>query len=662
MAYGRLDVYLPGGEFKTYPLTDERISIGRSPGSTIPLDTDSLSRYHASLTVQDGEVFLTDLESINGTFVDGVRLKANSPHVLYGGEEITIGDVRMIYQGIDDAPTRPVLVLEDATRRLSRAELPFYVEIEAPEFPVPPGAHISSPVKITNTGDVTLRFRVEVSGLPEGWARQDRREIEVAPGASGTVVLNFKPRRRSDSRPGDYPVSVLVRLVDVPEMALNGMITLRVLPYSGFGMALEPSARRPAAGANSAPGTARAGAPIRLHLHNQGSAPLPIRLIARDLDEGLHLTVQPAQFVLAPDERAVAQVIARPRRTRLFGDSRAWSFDIVARSGDAAGFIVPVRATIDDRPPLPGWSAFVIGGMGLALVLLAIFLGVVLLQPRTPAPVIDRFAVLNADPAAIPASEGVRAAWQVTHADTIRILIDSLELYRNSAAEGTTALDAGALSGAHTLTLIASGAGGEARAELSISVLPVLTVSRFSYAPRPLLLYVTQTLTLDWAVDGAESTRLDGLADFSFNAPPEGTTFGASGVLTVSGIARAPLTLTLIGEGRGMRTEQRFDLEIRTPQCEAPRDVPLRAAADGGGQVIATIPAGAQVVVDAQDAFGRWLRVQLAGGARGWGERTALTCSGFSPDDLYKAIDTLPPSPALPLPTAQPPPTVSVGG
>jgi hypothetical protein len=199
MTYGRLDVYLPSGEFRTYPLTDERISIGRSPGSTIPLDTDSLSRYHASLTVQDGEVFLTDLESINGTFVDGTRLKANTPHVLYGGEEISIGDVRMVFQSIDDAPTRPILVLEDMTRRLSRAELPFYVEIEAPEFPIPPGAHISSPVKITNTGDVPLRFRVEVTGLPEGWARQDRREIEVPPSGVGTVAVSYTHLRAHET-------------------------------------------------------------------------------------------------------------------------------------------------------------------------------------------------------------------------------------------------------------------------------------------------------------------------------------------------------------------------------------------------------------------------------------------------------------------------------
>jgi hypothetical protein len=53
------------------------------------------------------------------------------------------------------------------------------------------------------------------------------------------------------------------------------------------------------------------------------------------------------------------------------------------------------------------------------------------------------------------------------------------------------------------------------------------------------------------------------------------------------------------------------------------------------------------VTVDAQDALGQWLRVQLAGGAHGWGERTAFTCAAnFSVDDLYKEliVPTAPPA------------------
>ncbi|MDZ4768566.1 MAG: FHA domain-containing protein [Chloroflexota bacterium] len=651
MAFGRLDVYLPSGEFKTFSLHEDSISIGRSPGSTIALDTDSLSRYHASLIRQDGTVLLTDLDSINGTFVDGTRLTANSAHTLYGGEEIIIGDVRLVFQMLDDSPTRPMLVLEDATRRLARTELPFFVEIEAPEFPIPPGAHISSTIRISNTGDSALRFRIEIGGLPDGWARQDRREVEIAGGGAGTVVINFKPRRRSESKPGDYSVLVVVSVVDQPDLKLSGVVILRVLPFGSFGMALEPPARRPAAGADSAPGTTRMGVPMRLHLHNGGSAPLPIRLIARDLDEALRLQIEPSALTLAPGARAVVMLIAHPRRTRYFGEARAYSFDIVARSTDAAAFAVPVRATVDERPPLPGWAVFALGGLAVALVALLIVGALILLQPRAAGAAIDRFVVLNADPAQIAQTEALRVEWTAQNVDTIRILIDELEVHRDTAAQGTIALDTAALFGDHQLSLLVSGENGSARQDLPIRVIAPLTVGTFSYAPRPLMLYVTQTLTLDWQVPGAGTTRVAGLQDFSFSAPTGDAPFGEVGSLTLSGIALAPLTLTLDAERDGAVVSQRYDLEMTSPQCGANTgDVPLRALPDGSGQVVATVPSGTTVVVDAQDSFGRWLRVQLAGGARGWGERTALNCVGFSPDDLYKAIDALPPVPSLPPP------------
>ena len=153
MAYGRLDVFWPDGQFKTFLLSDPSISIGRSSGNTIPLETDTLSRYHSSLTHKDGEVQITDLDSANGTFVDGVRLKSHEPRTLYGGEEITIGELRLIYHFLDETPTRPITVPEEATRRIELEEAPFFIEVEEPEIGIPPGAHISARLSITNTGE-----------------------------------------------------------------------------------------------------------------------------------------------------------------------------------------------------------------------------------------------------------------------------------------------------------------------------------------------------------------------------------------------------------------------------------------------------------------------------------------------------------------------------
>ena len=118
MAYGRLEVFWPDGQFKTYALTEPSISVGRSSGNTIALDSNTLSRYHINIRNQDGEVTVTDLDSANGTFVDSTKLKRDEAHVLYGGEEIQIGELRLIYYFLDETPTRPITVPEAATQRI----------------------------------------------------------------------------------------------------------------------------------------------------------------------------------------------------------------------------------------------------------------------------------------------------------------------------------------------------------------------------------------------------------------------------------------------------------------------------------------------------------------------------------------------------------------
>lgn len=51
------------------PLTGSSILIGRSPGSTLVLDDDYSSSRHARIFPHDGQWFLEDLGSTNGTFI-----------------------------------------------------------------------------------------------------------------------------------------------------------------------------------------------------------------------------------------------------------------------------------------------------------------------------------------------------------------------------------------------------------------------------------------------------------------------------------------------------------------------------------------------------------------------------------------------------------------
>ena len=75
---------------KLFPLSAVS-SIGRSLRSTVSLDDEFLSAEHSLLSWRDGTWWLEDLESTNGTFVNGVRITQSVP--ISPGDLIEIGRV-----------------------------------------------------------------------------------------------------------------------------------------------------------------------------------------------------------------------------------------------------------------------------------------------------------------------------------------------------------------------------------------------------------------------------------------------------------------------------------------------------------------------------------------------------------------------------------------
>ena len=97
MNRGRLAIFSPDGPIENFFIESDNVAIGRSSGNDLVIDRHGISRYHASISLQKNEAELLDLDSVNGTYVDGLRLNPRQPRVLRGGEEIQIGDIRLVY-------------------------------------------------------------------------------------------------------------------------------------------------------------------------------------------------------------------------------------------------------------------------------------------------------------------------------------------------------------------------------------------------------------------------------------------------------------------------------------------------------------------------------------------------------------------------------------
>jgi hypothetical protein len=77
-----------------YPVLADRTTIGRAPKSDIFLDDVTVSREHAVVEQRDDGIHIVDLSSLNGTYVNRVRVE---DALLADGDELQVGKYRLTY-------------------------------------------------------------------------------------------------------------------------------------------------------------------------------------------------------------------------------------------------------------------------------------------------------------------------------------------------------------------------------------------------------------------------------------------------------------------------------------------------------------------------------------------------------------------------------------
>lgn len=93
---GALRLILPGDRDRDYPLDKEVTIIGKDPHSDITLSSDAYASHtHARVVVRDGQYFLEDLSSRNGTFV-----QTHGAVRLCHGDRLLIGATILEFQEV----------------------------------------------------------------------------------------------------------------------------------------------------------------------------------------------------------------------------------------------------------------------------------------------------------------------------------------------------------------------------------------------------------------------------------------------------------------------------------------------------------------------------------------------------------------------------------
>jgi pSer/pThr/pTyr-binding forkhead associated (FHA) protein len=105
----KMIVSIDGVVIKEVQLTKDRTTLGRRPYNDIVIDNLAVSGEHAVMQMAGAEVFLEDLNSTNGTYVNGKAIKKQQ---LQGGDTVEIGKykIKFVHDGAADHQEKTTVI------------------------------------------------------------------------------------------------------------------------------------------------------------------------------------------------------------------------------------------------------------------------------------------------------------------------------------------------------------------------------------------------------------------------------------------------------------------------------------------------------------------------------------------------------------------------
>ena len=138
----RLVLSLDGQVMAEYNMNKERYTIGRLPDNDIRIDNAAVSGHHSLIINILNDSFLEDLNSTNGTYVNGKLIKK---HALQHGDVITVGhhQLRFVEDDEQQDEFEKTMVIQPSARPVEK--LRAAAEVADSSAPWPPAGRARSP-------------------------------------------------------------------------------------------------------------------------------------------------------------------------------------------------------------------------------------------------------------------------------------------------------------------------------------------------------------------------------------------------------------------------------------------------------------------------------------------------------------------------------------
>jgi predicted component of type VI protein secretion system len=209
----RLILSLDGQVLAEYNMSKERYTLGRLPDNDVRIDNAAVSGHHALIINILNDSFLEDLNSTNGTYVNGKLIKK---HALQHGDVITIGHHHLRFvdtqvEGADQDEFERTMVIGpgqvSAERLRAATSAPAESPAAAPSStasPQPAPAAAARPVPPAKLQVLSGQFagrELEITKALTTLGRPGVQVAAIARRADGYTIVHVE-----SAKPGDFPL------------------------------------------------------------------------------------------------------------------------------------------------------------------------------------------------------------------------------------------------------------------------------------------------------------------------------------------------------------------------------------------------------------------------------------------------------------------------
>jgi pSer/pThr/pTyr-binding forkhead associated (FHA) protein len=215
----RLILSLDGQVMAEYNMNKERYTVGRLPDNDVRIDNPAVSGHHSLVINILNDSFLEDLNSTNGTYVNGKLIKK---HALQHGDVVTVGHHQLRFVDTQSSDTEPdefekTMVITPGSAVAAVAAKKAAAMASPPPAPAPKVAASSGPTPVSSGAPPLTRPMPPGGGTSATGEHSaialPKAKLQVLSGAFAGRELELNKALTTLGRPG-VQVAAITRRAD----------------------------------------------------------------------------------------------------------------------------------------------------------------------------------------------------------------------------------------------------------------------------------------------------------------------------------------------------------------------------------------------------------------------------------------------------------------